>query len=193
MKSKVLKILCSIVAIVCLMSTVGLFSYASRENIISSPEIAAKPGDTIQVPVTISENTGIMGFSIVVEVDENFLEPVSVERGTVLAEGLFENSIGTSESNSNFKVIWCGTENMTENGVIFTMIFNVPENADGNTKIKISYDKEDTFDQDWNDKKLTCEEITVSVNADSEVRLTFLQRIKNMFVRIIEWLISLFN
>lgn len=135
---------------------------------ISSDVTSAHCGEIVSVPVYISNNKGIMGFGIEVSYDENALTPISVTAGAGF-NGFFDDSISTADTN-NFMVYWTGSENVSNDGIIFTIDFLVADNAYGETIIGLNYSSDDTFDEDWNDVKLVCNNITLNISEkDSNV------------------------
>ena len=82
-------------------------------------------GNTVTVPVTISGNSGFAGFTFCIECDEA-LTLTGASRGELL---------NTSESGSFVKnisgktVTWHDIENLTNDGILFTLTFKLNENA----------------------------------------------------------------
>ena len=92
-----------------------------------------------------------MGLGVDVEYNPDIFECPQVTRGTVIADGTFNDSIVES-TNGSFKILWSGTDNMAENGELFSLSFNVRENAKpGKYCIKLSNRQGDTFDEAYND------------------------------------------
>ena len=89
-------------------------------------------GDTIYVPISISDNTGIAGFDMQLKYDSQYLTPVSLEKGEILTDGDFSSSID-EESNTaetdTVTVHWNDASDMTENGTLFTIGFEVSEDV----------------------------------------------------------------
>lgn len=162
MKTKFIKTAAMIVSILIIISSTIIISAAAGSATISAGQIGSvNPGQTVTIPVSISNNTGIMGFSISFDYDKNALTPVSATSGTIIS-GLFDDSIGTSEAGS-FDVVWSGTEDCTQNGVLFNVTFAVNSNATGTTKIDVSYSQADTFNEKWEDVGLDCKDIDLTI------------------------------
>ena len=134
---------------------------AAEDNRIYSDPVSTEKGSTIEIPVKIENNTGIMGFAIDVSYDNNVLNPVSVE-GSDSFCGMFNDSIETSDAGS-FTVLYTGTESIESDGLLFTLKFKVSDSAAGNTSVNLSYCQEDTFDEEFSEVELKCESISVSV------------------------------
>lgn len=150
----------SIILILLVLLSFTLVSKAATENRIYSPDVRAERGSTVEIPLCIENNSGFMGFDIIVEYSSDILTPVSVSKSSLLT-GMFDDSIETSDPGS-FHVIYTGSENIISDGQLFTVKFNVSESAFADTAVSLSYSQEDTFDESFNDVILNCENITVS-------------------------------
>ena len=159
-------------------------------------KISAQAGDEITVPVSIRNNSGIMGYKIILEFDDSVFTPVNVTRGNVLTNGLFENSLSDKTTNKLY-IIWTDVENRTDNGVLFSVTFNTSSAATGEKKIKISYSKDDTFDENWKDVELKCSDVTVDFgNVDEPTppaEPTLFQRIMDFFAKVWNFIKGLFK
>lgn len=117
----------------------------------------------VSFPVRISQNSGLMGFSISLAYDEEVLEPISVVPNAALG-GYMNDSIASSTSDS-FSVVWFGTDVFAEDGVLFTAAFRLKTSDAVNTEIGLSYSERDTFDGDYNDVLLACRRILIPADA----------------------------
>lgn len=132
---------------------------------VSVANISASSGETVSIPVRIMSNQGFMGFSIVLEYDETVLTPVSVTAGEMLNGGTIDDSIGGTISGGKLKVLYYGDKNVSDDGTMFTVNFDVNDNAStGEYPIGISYIQTDTFDENYKDVKLVCGGSIVSVS-----------------------------
>ena len=130
-------------------------------------DVTAAPGSEIKVPVKIGGNKGIMGFGINVKFDKNILEPVSVTGGELL-NGTFDNNIGIN-GDTDFDVLWSGTDAFSEDGTIFEMVFKVSEYAqNGITEIIISYSQDDTFNEKYGDVELDCIDVNLFIEGEAK-------------------------
>lgn len=123
---------------------------------------SATAGSTIRVPVSIKNNTGILGWKLTFDYDTDVLTPISVDYGEVISGGIQDNIEGDMAPGS-INVYWAGSDNEDYNGVMFYINFEVNPSAVGNTKIDITYSPEDTFDTDFNDVYLDCQPINLSI------------------------------
>ena len=131
-------------------------------TVIYAEPITAYSGENISVPIRIKNNVGLMGYEIAVNYDPEILTPVSVTRGDLITSGLDDNLQGDSIP-GKYKIIWYGTENLTDNGILMYLNFSVNDKAIDNTFINISYSQENTFNEDFEDVIISCENVSVSV------------------------------
>ena len=137
---------------------------ASVPNRVFADSISVESGERVSIPVKIENNGGFMGFSIIVAYDAEIFTPVSVSKGKILA-GMFNDSIDTATDNS-FKVVFTGTGNVTGDGVIFNIVFDVSDEASGKYDISLSYSQQDTFNEKWDNVVLNCEKIETIVTVN---------------------------
>lgn len=143
-------------------------AFAITNPIVYADDISVKAGNTIKIPVRISNNTGLAGVKLSFNYDDTKLIPMSVEAGNVFTGGLQDNIEGDAQAGS-FNVYWASStgENVTSNGILFYINFKVDDSAYGTTSINILYGKDDTFDEDFNDVILNCKNIDVQISNDS--------------------------
>ena len=133
-------------------------------NIYSDPTVDAIAGETVSVPVYISDNEGLMGYDLNFTYDDSVLTPVSVTQGSILSDGFFEDDIeGTTSTNTSFRVFWSHAYESGETGVLFYLHFEVADDAMGATTVKIGYDKTATFDGNYDDVTLNCSDINITI------------------------------
>lgn len=197
MKKVILKILSITIALLMLLSVNVSFyatdalSYIIAEDVI----ISAEDTQVIEVPVSVSENQGVMGFMILVSYDSDILAPVSVERGEALGSGLLNDSIGAEESNV-FKVMWTGSENSYADGILFKLKFKLLTNDFDSTKISFDYSQPDTFNEKYDDVYFSFDNSTVynqsgvligDVNGDGLVNIVDATEIQKYLADIVEF------
>lgn len=118
----------------------------SPEIIVDS--IEAKPGDEIQIPVSIKNNPGILGMTLTLYYDENQCTLEKVENGAAL-NGILDFT--TSKTlNSGARFVWDGVEisnDDVKDGEIIILTFKINENAhDGSCPITLKYFEDDIID-----------------------------------------------
>ena len=140
---------------------------------VSAADISVSAGETVSIPVSISNNPGFMGFSIILEYDEAVFTPVSVTAGEMLNGGTIDNSIGGTMSGGKLKVLYYADKNVSLEGTLFTVDFAVNENASGDYPVKVSYVQSDTFNENFEDVVFNCSNSTVSVNLPDDGKTRF--------------------
>ena len=136
---------------------------ASGGSVIYADSVYALQGQTVAVPVYIANNTGVMGFRLNFSYNENVLTPVSVTKGALLEAGTLSDSIG-AESGSNFSVLWNHTDEVKEDGELFTITFQVASGISYSTAdVAVAYSQEDTFNEKYEDVNFICEDIGFAI------------------------------
>lgn len=189
---KVRRIVCLVLCLILCISAVFTVSYASSKNRVYAAEISAKPGDVIEIPVQISNNSGFMGIALIFSYDSSAMTPVSAKRGSIVTSGLFDDSIETSQSNE-FKVIWCGSDSIQNDGNLCTLKFTINDSANGDYKLKISFEQNNTYDNNYKPVKLNCEDVSVSIQSTAPQKESFWKKLINLFIRIWKWITGLFT
>lgn len=157
------------IALSVILLVTGLFSaYASSNATVYANSISINAGQTIKVPILIKNNTGLAGAKLVFTYDANVLTPKSVEAGDVFSNGLQDNIDGDAVP-GEFNVYWASStgDNNSSNGVLFYINFNVSASAYDNTQLQISYNQADTFNENFNDVSLNCEDVNVQIHNDT--------------------------
>lgn len=154
---KIVALLCC----VCCMAFSALTGHAveASQNRIYAEKVHAVAGEVIRIPLRISGNTGFMGFGMTVYYDPEVFAPLSVEASELLT-GLFNDSIGTSQSGS-FDVVFTNSSDITEDGVLFTIVLQTAAEIYGSKTLTLAYSAEDTFNENWDPVELSPEPITV--------------------------------
>lgn len=161
---KAISLFLSLVMVLTITAGIDLSVYAQTNPTIYSEMDLDKvdSGSTIRVPVSIKNNTGILGWKLMFDYDADVLTPISVDYGDVISGGIQDNIEGDMIPGS-INVYWAGSDNEDYNGIMFYINFEVNQSAVGNTKIDITYSPEDTFDTDFNDVHLDCQPINLSI------------------------------
>ena len=192
MKKLIFKIT-SVLVMLCMMTLCTVSTYATSDvsYIIAEDVKLNEVESEFEIPVSISDNQGIMGFMLLITYDSEIVEPVSVERGEALGAGFFNDSIGTSES-GQLKVMWTGSENSYTNGVLFKVKFKVLKADFSSTKILFDYSKPDTFNEAYEDVEFSFDNSTITqiskgdVNRDGSVNISDATEIQKYLVNMVE-------
>jgi|GEM_PF-2532028 len=97
--------------------------------------VAAGPGETVNVPVSVSDNLGFAGFTFVLSYDSKLtLNSITKGSGSILT-----NESGSFLANPAAKrVAWADSESTVANGQLFVANFTVSETAAPGEKLDIS-------------------------------------------------------
>lgn len=111
--------------------------------------VYAKPGDEVQVSVTLNNNPGVLGMALTVYYDETNLTLQSIENGEAFQDVL--DLTPSKTLNSGIRFLWDGidiAENDIKDGTILTMNFKVNGNAqEGIYPITLKYSDGDIVDK----------------------------------------------
>ena len=112
--------------------------------------ITAKPGEQVQYTVRLNSPASMAGFIVTLEYDTSVFSLVPDEDGEYLPEQGSFSAKGTmlaNRSENGCNVIWWHTSNVNAKGTLFTVTFDVSEDAKpGDYPIKVGYSEKDTVD-----------------------------------------------
>ena len=130
-------------------STEDISITVNKNNVmptISAENLKAKPGETVTIPVSISNNSGLMGYMISVDYDVNQLSFVNVTCADDWADGNFD----FNDKGGTVNIVWAGTESIDSNGLLFNLSFKVNDDAEhGIATLELTGDKSNTFDKNY--------------------------------------------
>ena len=148
-------------------------SAEGNSGVFAVGSAAAYPGETVQIPVCIETNPGIVGLRLFIGYDASILTLQSVED-----ENLFEAGttvLGNDLTVNPFGMVWENSlshVNFTQTGTFATLTFAVAADAPaGETTVTIDYEPGSTFDTDLTDVAFETRSSTVTVNALQEETL----------------------
>lgn len=153
------KIFTVCLAVILLFVCACFVSAADTENRIFAEVIKPGQAEEINILIRIANNTGFMGFSIIVTYDADVFTPISATKGEML-NGLLNDSIETATDNS-FKVVFSGSENITGDGTLFILTLKADNAQEQTYTVHLSYNQTDTFNEQWKDVVFHCEDVTV--------------------------------
>ena len=132
---------------------------------IYSSEIHAVAGEEVAVPIYITKNVGLMGWTVELEYDSDVLEPESLSNG--IGNGDLKWNKGYGEDGV-LKVFWQGTDENRENGELFTVYFSVRSKAQTEqTEVQIHCLTEDTYNGNYENVQVECSGATVNIERTS--------------------------
>ncbi len=175
----------------------SLLSYASvpENRLYFGNAICDLENNTIEIPLVLEHNTGLMGFRISISYLSSAVRPVKVKRGSSLRSGMLEDSIDTANVGT-FDVIWTGSSDYTEDGELCVVSFLIQEDrTDFSLSLGLSYSQDDTFNEKWQNVTLNCEpEKSLYITNGNVVntRSSFVQKLLLFFRKLFERIKSIF-
>lgn len=117
---------------------------------------------TITVPVSISGNTGFMGFGFSVNYNADVICPVSVQTGDLLNNtgGSLVSDVGSGNT-GRFLIIYSSAEEVASDGLLFSISFRLLASSPSGEVIHINPIVKDCFDEDYNTIDFNTGPITV--------------------------------
>lgn len=113
----------------------------------------ARPGDRVEMQLCITRNPGIIAASVSLTYDPEKLRLVEVRDSGLMGDGAF--TPGNDLAAIPYTVLWVNSlaeENITENGLLATFVFEVLQDAEpGNVPVTLQYEPRSTFDVDLNE------------------------------------------
>lgn len=144
--------------------TVNVF----ENPVIVTRDTSVEAGSYFTYPIEIEGNCGLMGIDLKVVYDATVFTPISVEKGTLVTDGLMDDSIATAEAGS-FDIIWSGSSEMTSNGNLCSITFYCKKDTKNKSgDIEISTIRENTYKESYSTISCTGAKTTVSITQKSE-------------------------
>ena len=120
------------------------------------PQVTAKAGETVSVPIMMKKNPGIMGIGLQIKYDPAVFSNITLQADKVFKDGTFTYNV--LEEENTVLVYWSSTENVTETGTMFTVSMTVAKDTDETSGLfDLTYSQEDTFNDNWDDVKVKIE------------------------------------
>ena len=108
----------------CLLLPLMLAARAGGGITLTLARVEGKVGDVVEIPLTASDNPGIVSLQVKIKFDEEKLQLISVKDGGILGKEIHHQE----EKASPYVLSWenyVAKENFTENGVLCTLSFRV--------------------------------------------------------------------
>lgn len=154
----------------CLISLLfNVTAFATELTEVYTGDLVANVGDTIIIPVNIKNNNGIMGFKLTFTYDTNCFNVVTVDRGELTKTGNFNHNL--TDKSGTFDVVWNNSDESKDDGSLLFLQVEIKKLED-NKVINISYSKEDTFNENWQDLDIRCNPIKFLQSDSSTVETT---------------------
>ena len=137
--------------------------------VITVGSVSGKPGETVTVPISISENPGIIAARLKITYDADALTLTNVTDGGILGEYEF----GDSMTANPYIVSWSNGSaqaDYTANGNLVYLTFKIAENATAGTlPITVSYDAEEIYNKAFENITFATNPGIVTVEESEEV------------------------
>lgn len=148
------------------MIVLCLFGHAAAVGAAGSPtfsvtDASGKAGDTVTVNAVMSDNPGIVAFRLLADYDSDVLTLTNAR-----VKDFESVSFGPTDK-VPFSFLWSEAlnGNVTDNGVMAELTFKISEDAaSGSYPIKLSYDEDDVFDDDFVNVKFAVAEGKITVS-----------------------------
>lgn len=136
---------------------------STHAPIITVGSIVAKPNNTVDVPLYLSQNTGICAAALTIEYDKALLL-TRIEKGYAFTAFSMTTTNGDLKPNP-CKVLFDSTDEVDTNGLLATLTFNTPS-GDGIYNISVSYDNGDIVNGDPAPVSVVIKNGSISVMSD---------------------------
>ena len=94
--------------------------------ILGVADVSAAPGDTVTIPVTISDNTGFAGFTLCIDYNESVMTLTNISKGNLLNN----SESGAFTKNVSGKTInWVDSANIMGDGELMKLTFTIDGDA----------------------------------------------------------------
>ncbi len=154
------------------LETVSLMDVGSIS--FEAGSVSAASGEYVDIPINITENSGVAVFNLRVEFDKEKLIPVSITKGDAL-EGVITSNIQQGGDMERFDYVtayWDNPSNVTGTGTAFTVRFKVKDGAEGEAPIRLTSKAGDICDQSFNDLEVKFTDGAVTIGG-GEISLPY--------------------
>lgn len=136
---------------------------AGSGPVITVGSIISKPNDTVEVPLYLSQNTGLCAVALTIEYDKALLL-TRINKGSAFTN--FSMTITGGDLKPNpCKILFDSTNEVDTNGLLATLTFKAPD-YDGVCNIMISYDNGDIVNGDLAPVSVEIKNGSISVMSD---------------------------
>lgn len=140
--------------------------YAENNTSIEVGTVSAGFGETVKIPIQISNNPGICTMTLYMQYDSN-LKLAKLEKGDILKKLTFTPS--GDLVNNPVKLVWEGTDSDNSDGVVVYATFITPK-ISGNYNISLSYDVDEICDGSMKPIEISLQSGIIKVNEYQETQ-----------------------
>ena len=164
MKKYLKKLLAAALAVVLLVAPFSLIAaFAADDPAIVIGTASGKAGQSVNIPVSIANNPGIVTMYLNLSYDTTRLALKSVQNGSILSDPAHGNNLSAVP----FSLNWDGSllpANITDSGVIAMLEFEIVSGAPaGEANITIGYDPANVYDFNFTQVAFTVESGSITV------------------------------
>lgn len=120
---------------------------------------SVKAGETAEIPVKISGNTGIAGLLVEVSYNQDVFTYDGCKAGLLADSG----TVLDVPSAGSVKVMWYDVRNLKKDGTLFTLKFKTSASASGTYSIRLSVSAANTVDQSGKRVSFTAKDGSITV------------------------------
>ena len=127
--------------------------YAQEPTAVIIESKTAKPGETVEIHISIENNTGLIAAKLELNYDTDRIKLMKAEDKGLLQGATFSQNV----EKYPYIMLWnsASSKNFTDNGALVTLTFEVLETAaSGEAFIDLAYEQENVYDVDLNDVSL---------------------------------------
>lgn len=120
-----------------------------NEAVVTLSSATARPGETVTLTASIANNQGLAGYLFEIRADKNVFSVGTTDGELNITPGAVSKSgtLLTNTSEAGWKVMWYHTNDVSTNGVLFTVELTVAADApDGEYAVELVYSEDDTVD-----------------------------------------------
>lgn len=140
MKKVLIYFLCFAIALGIIFSCPVISKADIIAGTITIGKISGSPGDTVLVPINISENPGIMAVTVTITYDNKVLKHTGFDYGDVFSDF----TIASHKERSNIRLVICDKRDKFTDGNIISFKFKILDNAPAAfTAINLEYNRGD--------------------------------------------------
>ena len=112
---------------------------------------------TVNVPIKIENNEGLMGYKFSITTDN--AELIEISQGDDFSDGIFNSKI--TNENSSGEIIWTNSTEINNDGTLFYLSLKIKD-LSSNCVVKLTYSKSDTFNGNYDEIDISCDSIIIN-------------------------------
>lgn len=141
---------------------------AETQSSIFADPVTLSAGEEQMIPVMVQNGTQLMGFRLTLVYDPQAVTVTNVTAGKQTGNGLFNHSMQLQKS--SFDIVWSSAEPLGADGEILELYVKAQEGFQGDTAIKVTSTKQDTFDSDFQEVSVACKKIQLKIDSANDTK-----------------------